>query len=70
MTRVDLSTALRKALEKAVEQARIAAETGAADAIRRLGVAAVSPPPHLNVAQGTPRAAACSCPQPRRPPPQ
>jgi hypothetical protein len=50
MTRVDLSTALRKALEKAVAQARIAAETGAADAIRRLGVAAASPPPHLNVA--------------------
>src|SRR5258708_2272095 len=50
MTRVDLSTALRKALEKAVEQARIAAETGAADAIRRLGVAAAAPPPHLNVA--------------------
>jgi hypothetical protein len=50
MTRVDLSTALRKALEKAVEQARIAAGMGAADAIRRLGVAAASPPTHLNVA--------------------
>ena len=48
MTRVDLSTTLRKSLEKAVQQARDAAETGAADAIRRLGVAATSPPAHLN----------------------
>src|SRR5580658_3056859 len=48
MAHVDLSTPLRKALEKAIQQARIAAETGAADAIRRRGVAATSPPAHLN----------------------
>ena len=50
MSRVDLSTSLRKALEKAIGQARIAAEIGAADAIRRLGVAAASPPSHLDKA--------------------
>jgi hypothetical protein len=50
MARTDLSTSLRKALEKSVDQARSAAKTGAADAIRRLGVAAVAPPPHLDKA--------------------
>lgn len=43
-----LSTSLRRALEKAVEDARLVAEEGARDAIRRLGVAGGKAPSYLN----------------------
>jgi hypothetical protein len=42
-----LSTALRRALEKTAKDARIVAEDGARDAIRRLGVADSKAPTHL-----------------------
>ena len=48
MKRADLPASLRKVLEKAIREARIAAEAGASDAIRRLAVAAASPPSHLD----------------------
>jgi hypothetical protein len=48
MTDRFLPTALRRALEKTVKAAREVAEEGAADAVRRLGVADASPPAHLN----------------------
>ncbi len=48
MTDRFLPTALRRALEKTVKAAREVAEAGAADAVRRLGVAEASPPAHLN----------------------
>jgi hypothetical protein len=48
MRHIDLSTTLRKALERAIQQARDAAKTGAADAIRRLGVAVAAPPSYLD----------------------
>lgn len=50
MERADLPASLRKVLERAIREARIAAETGASDAIRRLGVASPSPPAHLDQA--------------------
>lgn len=43
-----LSTSLRRALEKAVKDARLVAEEGARDAIRRLGVADGKAPSYLN----------------------
>lgn len=43
-----LTTALRNDLRKAVEKARVVAEEGARDAIRRLGVADGKAPPYLN----------------------
>jgi hypothetical protein len=48
MTDRFLPTALRRALEKTVKAAREVAEEGAADAVRRLGVADASPPAHLS----------------------
>ncbi len=48
MERTDLPASLRKVLERAIREARIAAETGAGDSIRRLAVAAASPPSHLD----------------------
>jgi len=48
MTDRFLPTALRRALEKAVKAAREVAEEGAADAVRRLGVAHATPPAHLS----------------------
>ena len=46
-----LPTPLRRALEKAVRQARDVAEEGARDAIQRLGVADGKAPPYLNDAE-------------------
>ena len=43
-----LPTALRRALEKAIKEARVVAEEGARDAIRRLGVADGKAPGYLN----------------------
>jgi hypothetical protein len=43
----DLSRDLRRILEATVKAARVSAEAGAADAIRRLGVAAAELPAHL-----------------------
>ncbi|MGO8175831.1 hypothetical protein ACC764_35805 [Rhizobium ruizarguesonis] len=43
-----LSTALRRALERTVKDARVVAEEGARDAIRRLGVADGKAPTYLN----------------------
>ena len=43
-----LPTALRRALEKTVKDARLIAEEGAQDAIRRLGVADTKAPSYLN----------------------
>jgi len=43
----DLSRDLRRSLEATVKAARVSAEAGAADAIRRLGVAAAELPTHL-----------------------
>jgi len=43
----DLSRDLRRSLEATVKAARVSAEAGAADAIRRLGVAATELPTHL-----------------------
>lgn len=43
----DLSRDLRRSLEATVKAARVSAEAGAADAIRRLGVAAAELPAHL-----------------------
>ena len=43
-----LPTALRRALEKAIKDARVVAEEGARDAIRRLGVADGKAPGYLN----------------------
>ena len=48
MTNRYLPTALRRALEKAVKDARVIAEEGARDAIRRLCVADSKPPSYLN----------------------
>ena len=48
MTNRYLPTALRRALEKAVKDARLVAEEGARDAIRRLGVADSRAPTYLN----------------------
>ena len=48
MQRADLPASLRKVLERAIREARTAAEAGASDAIRRLAVAAASPPSHLD----------------------
>ena len=42
-----LSTSLRRILEKTIKDARIIAEEGARDAIRRLGVAEAKPPVYL-----------------------
>jgi hypothetical protein len=46
-----LPTALRRALEKAVKEARIVAEEGAYDAVRRLGVADGRAPTYLGDAE-------------------
>lgn len=43
-----LATSLRKALAKTIDQARKVAEAGAAEAIRRLGVAETKAPAHLD----------------------
>ncbi|TBG63287.1 SAM-dependent methyltransferase [Rhizobium leguminosarum] len=48
MTQHYLSTSLRRTLEKTIKQARIIAESGAADAIRRLGVAEAKAPTYLS----------------------
>ena len=48
MTNRYLPTAQRRALEKTVKDARLIAEEGARDAIRRLGVADSKAPPYLN----------------------
>ena len=48
MTNRYLSTALRRALEKTVKDARLIAEEGGQDAIRRLGVADSRAPSYLN----------------------
>ena len=48
MTNRYLPTALRRALEKTVKDARLIAEEGARDAIRRLGVADSKAPSYLN----------------------
>ena len=50
MTDRFLPTALRRALERTVKAARDVAEEGAADAVRRLGVADAAPPAHLDAA--------------------
>ena len=47
MTSRFLPTPLRRALEKVVRAARVVAEEGAADAVRRLGVAEATAPAHL-----------------------
>ena len=47
MHRHYLPTPLRRTLEKTIKQARIVAEEGAGDAIRRLGVAEAKPPAYL-----------------------
>ena len=46
-----LPSALRNALAGAIKEARIAAEEGARDAIRRLGVADSKAPEYLKVAE-------------------
>jgi hypothetical protein len=46
-----LSPALRRGLERTIQQARAAAEEGAADALRRLGVSEPRRPAHLTEAQ-------------------
>ena len=47
-----LTPALRRTLERTIQQARVAAQEGAADALRRLGVAEPRRPAHLSEAQG------------------
>jgi hypothetical protein len=47
-----LTPSQRRALERTIQQARSAAEAGAADALRRLGVAEPRRPEHLTDAQG------------------
>lgn len=46
-----LDPALRRILERTIQQARVTAETGAADALRRLGVADPRRPTHLTEEQ-------------------
>jgi hypothetical protein len=46
-----LSPVLRRTLERTIQQARVTAQEGAADALRRLGVAEPRRPAHLNDAQ-------------------
>ena len=46
-----LLPALRRSLERAIQQARVAAQEGASDALRRLGVAEPRRPAHLSEAQ-------------------
>jgi hypothetical protein len=46
-----LTPALRRTLERTIQQARVAAQEGAADALRWLGVAEPRRPAHLNEAQ-------------------
>jgi hypothetical protein len=48
MTQHYLATPLRRVLEKTIKEARIVAEAGAADAIRRLGVAEAKAPAYLS----------------------
>ncbi|MFS2174893.1 SAM-dependent methyltransferase [Rhizobium pisi] len=48
MTQHYLSTPLRRALEKTIKEARIVAEVGASDAIRRLGIAEAKAPIYLS----------------------
>jgi hypothetical protein len=47
-----LATSLRKQLAKTIDQARKVAEAGAAEAIRRLGVAEADAPTYLNETEG------------------
>lgn len=51
MTNRYLPTSLRKALEKVIQEARVVAEEGAADALRRLGVADKKAPIYLDDAE-------------------
>ena len=46
-----LTAALRRTLERTIQQARAAAQEGAADALRRLGIAEPRRPAHLSEAQ-------------------
>ena len=46
-----LATPLRRALEKAIKEARVEAEEGAAEAIRRLGVTDAKAPAYLGEAE-------------------
>jgi hypothetical protein len=46
-----LSPAVRRTLEKGIQDARTTAERGSADALRRLGVAEARRPSHLNEEQ-------------------
>lgn len=50
MAHSSLSTSLRRSLEKAIREARVVAEAGAAAAIRRLGIEEAKPPAHLEEA--------------------
>ncbi|MFW2228471.1 SAM-dependent methyltransferase [Rhizobium sp. CRRU65] len=43
-----LATSLRRALEKTIKEARVVAESGASDAIRRLGIAEAKAPTYLS----------------------
>lgn len=47
MTQHYLATPLRRAMERSIKDARIVAEAGASDAIRRLGIAEGKPPAYL-----------------------
>lgn len=48
MTQHYLATSLRRALEKTIKEARIVAEAGASDSIRRLGIAGGKSPTYLS----------------------
>ncbi|WP_440658530.1 hypothetical protein [Ensifer adhaerens] len=48
MTQHYLVTSLRRALEKTIKEARVVAEAGASDAIRRLGIAEAKAPTYLS----------------------
>ncbi len=48
MTQHYLATSLRRALEKTIKAARVIAEEGASDAIRRLGISEAKAPAHLS----------------------
>ncbi|UIL29453.1 BREX-1 system adenine-specific DNA-methyltransferase PglX [Rhizobium leguminosarum] len=48
MTLHYLTTSLRRALEKTIKEARVIAEAGASDAIRRLGIAEAKAPAYLS----------------------
>lgn len=48
MTQNYLATSLRRALEKTIKEARVVAESGASEAIRRLGIADAKAPSYLS----------------------